>query len=77
MNVFENIIESQNAVEQTLGNPLNDPLAIERRLTYFNNLRNGNGFRTPKKTPVKNAQGLTRGDRKRLVHDRAFKIGEI
>jgi hypothetical protein len=73
MNIFESIMKTTHDAETSLGHPLRDPMAIERRLTHFAQMTGGKGFRTPKKEPVKNAQGLTRGDRKRIRFERAFK----
>jgi hypothetical protein len=64
MNIFDKAIEAEHGKDFKLGMPLGDPLAIARRLTVLSNMMNGRGFRKMAKEPVKNAQGLTRGDRK-------------
>lgn len=72
MNIFDKIMFKQAEQETRLGNPLRDTAAIQRRLTNFAQIMGGKGFRTPKKSPRVNAQGLTRGDRKRAAFERAF-----
>nr|WP_278374577.1 hypothetical protein [Brucella anthropi] len=72
MNIFNKLIAKQVSKEVTLGNPLDDALAISRRQNHFASLRGGNGFRQPKASPKTNAQGLTRGDRKRLMRLKSF-----
>jgi len=72
MNIFETALQKEFAPVVTLGNPLNDDVAIYRRTAYFSHLTKGNGFRSFPKEPRKNADGLTRGDRKRLAFQRAF-----
>lgn len=72
MNVIDRIMAKQFAEETSLGNPLHDSDAIERRLTHFAQMTGGRGFRVPAKTPRKDAQGLTRGDRRRLAYHRTF-----
>lgn len=72
MNIFDRIINDQSKPETTLGNPLQEPMSIARRLNFFSAIRNGNGFRIPKKSVAKDAQGRTRGKRKRIRHALAF-----
>ncbi|QNP78383.1 hypothetical protein [Agrobacterium tumefaciens] len=72
MNIFDKIVGEQTERETSLGAPLRDPLAIQRRLSHFAALTGSRGFRTPKKTPKVDAQGMTRGDRKRARHAKAF-----
>lgn len=66
MSIFDRIMGRQVASETTLGNPLRDPDAIERRMNYFAQCTNGNGFRIPAKEPRVDTLGLSRGDRKRI-----------
>lgn len=72
MNIFDKIVGEQTARETTLGSPLHDRLAIQRRISHFASLTGTKGFRIPKKTPKVDAQGMTRGDRKRARHAKAF-----
>lgn len=72
MNIFNKIIVDQAKKETTLGNPLMDEMAISRRQNHFAALRGGDGFRQPKASPRTDAQGLTRGKRKRLARLKAF-----
>lgn len=72
MNVFNEIMKPQHDAEMRLGNPLRDPLAIQRRLTNMAQMTRGNGFRIPKKATATDAQGKTRGQRKRARFERAF-----
>lgn len=71
-NIFDRVIGKERAIETRLGNPLPTREARERRANYFATMTNGKGFRTPPKTPETDAQGRTRGDRKRLARKRAF-----
>lgn len=72
MNIFNRLMAKQISKEITLGNPLVDHSAISRRQNHFASMRNGNGFQQPKKSPKTDAQGLTRGDRKRLMRLKSF-----
>lgn len=72
MNIFDKIVGDQTSLETSLGAPLHDTMAIQRRLTHFAALTGGRGFRIPKKVPKVDAQGMTRGDRKRARHASAF-----
>lgn len=65
MGPFSKLVARQRAGEFTLGNPLRDWGATERRLNYFFTLTGGRGFRSPPKTPRTDSQGMTRGDRRR------------
>lgn len=65
INVFNKIMGDQSKIETSLGNPLNDPMAIARRQSHFAAMTGGRGFRTPPKSLKADAEGLTRGDRKR------------
>jgi len=71
MNAFNKAIETEFANDFKLGIPLRDPVLINRRLTAMSNLTNGKGFRVPPQEPKKNAQGLTRGARKRIAREKA------
>ena len=64
MNVFQRLFARQVANDYLLGLPSIDEAHQKRRLNAMASL-NPKGFRTPPKTPRTDAQGLTRGDRKR------------
>lgn len=64
MNVFEKIVEQELKPLGLLGLPLFDSDRIIARQTYFSSLTKGNGFRSQKKEPQKDKNGLTRGERK-------------
>lgn len=60
------------AEERCLGNKLLNRYASERRMNFFATLTGGKGFRVPKKPLRTNAQGQTRGDRKRALYRETF-----
>lgn len=74
MNIFNKILADRGDREECLGSPLRDPMAIARRQNFFATLTGGNGFRTPKKALRTDAQGLTRGQKKRARYKRVFGI---
>lgn len=65
-NVFEKLAAREHENDTKLGMPATDQAHHDRRLHLMSMLRGGKGFGTPAKQPRKDAQGLTRGDRKRL-----------
>lgn len=67
MNIFNRIIFGDFAQEKRLGYPLNDKASIERRMNIMSGYTGGKGFRTPARKPRVDAQGKTRGDRKRAI----------
>lgn len=69
MNIFDKIMRE----EMTIGNPLRDKAAIERRLNNMSLMTKGKGFRTPPSVPITDGDGKTRGQRKRERHERAFR----
>lgn len=64
MNIFNKIVADEYANDTTLGLPSTDTMHFLRRMNAMSTMRGGNGFRTPAKEPKKDAQGLTRGQRK-------------
>lgn len=72
MNIFDKV--AAQAITDNLrqyfsfGRPLNDEDHIKARNTAFASLRGGKGFRQEAKQQRKNAQGLTRGQRKKLAY---------
>lgn len=71
MEIFKKVLEREHANDTKLGMPLSGT-AHKRRLDTLARMTGGNGFRTPPKEPRKDAQGRTRGDRKRLIRAAAM-----
>jgi len=67
MSIFNKIIEAEHADDYRLGMPAKDAAHFLRCMTAMDNMRGGNGFIKPQKELRKDAQGLTRGDRKRAL----------
>lgn len=70
MNIFKRLIARERAADFRLGMPAADAAARERRMNAMASL-NPAGFRQPKREPKTDAQGRTRGDRKRAARARA------
>lgn len=70
-NIFNEIVAGEHANDTKLGLPSTDPTHAARRRTIMEHMAGGNGWRTPPKEPKRDAQGLSRGDRKRLARERA------
>ncbi len=66
MNIFKRIVAKEHETDTRLGMPLYD-VAHKRRLDAMSRMTGGNGFPTPAKDPRKDAQGRTRGERKRAL----------
>lgn len=71
MNIFNKIVADENANDTKLGLPSTDEGHFQRRMDIMKAIRNGAGFRQNPKKPKKDAQGMTRGDRKRAARDLA------
>jgi len=67
MSIFNKIIEAEHADDYRLGIPAKDAAHFLRRMTAMDNMRGGNGFIKPPKELRKDAQGMTRGERKRVL----------
>ena len=65
--VFDEIVADYHANDFKLGMPSTDDAHFDRRKTVMEKLSGGKGWRIPAKEPKRNAQGLSRGDRKRLA----------
>jgi hypothetical protein len=66
VNILSKIFSPKAKSEMTLGNPLSDlDGARSRRLMFFAAKTGGKGFREFPKEPRRDAQGMTRGERKR------------
>ena len=77
MDVFERVLAKEHSTDSQLGVPLYLGTAWARRMNYMANLRGGDGFRVPALEPRKDAQGLTRGERKRKSREIAMsKVSE-
>jgi hypothetical protein len=68
MNIFQKIMQDQGKLERSLGNPLRDPAAIERRLNVMATMTGGKGFPIPPKTSngkraAKKAAAIKRAER--------------
>lgn len=72
MNVFNKILVAEHAGDALLGSPATSLEQLERRLTAFRNMTGGKGFRDLPAEPVKNAAGLTRGERKRAARGKLW-----
>ncbi|RWN51427.1 MAG: hypothetical protein EOS04_24460 [Mesorhizobium sp.] len=67
MNALSRIITAEAVAVTRLGNPSQDYAAQQRRLTAMATMTGTHGFRVPQIEPKTDAQGLTRGDRKRAA----------
>lgn len=73
MNIFNRILNREFRQSVTLGNPLGrDSGPFLARMNQLATMRNNRGFRTPPLEPRKDAQGLTRGERKRVLRAALF-----
>lgn len=61
------IIHGEQKADVSLGAPAVDRAAYDRRMTLFRNMRGGDGFAKEPGKPRKNADGLTRGQRRRAM----------
>lgn len=76
-NVFQRILEREHANDTRLGIPLYGE-AQQRRLDTMSRMTGGNGFRTPPAESTKDAQGRTRGNRKRALREAAMaRVSEV
>lgn len=78
MNALAKILDAEAVATTRLGNPSEDYGAQQRRLTAMATMTGTAGFRVPPVEPAKDAQGLTRGDRKRKSYATAMaKVSEV
>lgn len=70
MNIFNKLA----AEEQDIAVGVAGKLAVDRRFAALAAMTGGKGFRVPPKQPRRDAQGMTRGDRKRAARRRAFPL---
>jgi hypothetical protein len=69
MKAFEAVVAKEHENDTRLGMPSTDLGHFARRMTAMENMTGGNGFGKMPKLPRKDAQGLTRGDRKRALRE--------
>lgn len=67
MQIFHKALEAEYADDTKLGMPSKDEGHRVRRLAAMERMTGGRGFTKPAKEPRKDAQALTRGDRKRTA----------
>lgn len=72
MTIFSEIAAREHANDCRLGMPAANSAHFDRRMTAMAQMTNQKGFRLYPKQPKRDAQGLTRGDRRRLRHAAAF-----
>lgn len=65
MKAFNDALAAEYGDDIKLGAPAKSRAQFDRRMAAMAAMTGGNGFRTPGKQPKTDAQGLTRGDRKR------------
>lgn len=72
MTIFDKIAAREHVNDYRLGMPAANAAHFDRRMTAMAQLTNQKGFRQYPKAPKRDAQGLTRGDRRFLRHAAAF-----
>ena len=65
MNVFNKVLAAEAEAATRLGNPSDNSASFHRRMNAMATMTGTHGFRVPPMEPRKDAQGKTRGDRKR------------
>lgn len=68
---FNAVLTKEHANDTKLGMPSTDEAHFARRMTIMERMAGGKGWSSPAREPKKDAQGLTRGDRKRAARERA------
>lgn len=72
MNAFDKVLAAEYGDDTRLGMPAKDSAHGLRRLAAMERMTGGNGFRAPATKPREDAQGLTRGQRKRKARAAAM-----
>lgn len=67
MNIFDELVLKENANDVRIGRPFDNQAHLLRTMNAMSLMTGGNGFRVPPKQPKADAQGMTRGDRKRKM----------
>jgi len=70
--IFAKVLAAEHADDTRLGMPALSEAHSLRRRDVMSSMTGGRGFTVAAKTPAKDAQGMTRGDRKRAARARAF-----
>lgn len=68
-NIFTTLANREHENDSKLGMPSTSLEHHVRRLTLMERLAGGKGWRNPKKESRRDAQGLTRGQRKRALRE--------
>lgn len=68
---FQKLLAAEYGSDTKLGMPARDEAHGLRRLAAMERMTGGNGFRVPATKPRKDAQGLTRGQRRRAAYETA------
>lgn len=74
MNAFAKVLEREYADDTKLGMPSKDATHRDRRLAAMSRMTGGRGFTTQPKEPRTNADGTTRGERKRKARATALAL---
>lgn len=72
LHIFDVMALSEHIDDHLLGYRPRSKEAMDRKLSHFAALRDGKGFRTPKKEPRVYANGKTRGQMKRELRRETF-----
>lgn len=67
MNAFNKVLAAEAEAATRLGNPSDNSASFHRRMNAMATMTRTHGFRVPPMEPRKDAQVLTRGDRKRAA----------
>jgi hypothetical protein len=65
---FQKVLAAEYGSDTKLGMPARDEAHGLRRLAAMKRMTDGNGFRVPATKPRRDAQGLTRGQRRRAAY---------
>lgn len=78
MKAFDAVVAREHENDTKLGMPSTDAGHFHRRMAVMQQMTGGAGFSPMPKEPRKDAQGMTRGDRKRALREAAnAKVSEI
>lgn len=78
MKAFDAVVAREHENDTKLGMPSTDAGHFHRRMAVMEQMTGGNGFGKLPKEPRKDAQGMTRGDRKRALRAATnAKVSEI
>jgi hypothetical protein len=78
LNAFNKVLAAEASAATRLGNPSENSAAFHRRMNAMATMTGTHGFPVPPLEPRKDAQGKTRGQRKRAARAKAMaKVGEV